>query len=94
MARITLNWNPPSDSSGGSATSYKIYRVNGTETSGSTIVSTGTNIANPNHSGSATAQQEYPDDSAQHNQTYSYTILGNNAAGPSETPATPATATA
>lgn len=94
MAKIVLNWNPPSDTSGGSATSYKIYRINGTVTNGSTIVSGGTNIANPTHSGSATAQQEYPDESATHGSTYSYTILGNNAAGPSETPATPATATA
>lgn len=94
MAKITLNWNPPSDSSGGSATSYKIYRVNGTETNGNTIVSNGTNIANPTHSGSATAQQTYDDNSATHGSPYSYTILGNNAAGTSLTPATPATATA
>lgn len=94
MAKITLNWNPPSDSSGGSATSYKIYRVNGAETNGSTIVSTGTNIANPDHSGSATAPQTYPDNTAAHGSEYSYTILGKNAAGLSEDPATPVTATA
>jgi len=91
MATINLSWTPPAEANGGSATEYKIWRKEGTHSSGSTIGD------NPdaewpktvNHSGAAAASQTYADTSAVFGTTYSYTVKGSNAAGDSANYSTP-----
>lgn len=92
MADIILTWTPPSESDGGSATSYKIWRKAGQHTSASTIVSspdTGWAPKVVTHTGAATAQQTTTDNGATFGQYYSYTIKGTNEAGDSQEYSTP-----
>lgn len=92
MADIILKWTPPSESDGGSATSYKIWRRSGQHTSADTIVAGAEAGWNPkviDHSGAATAQQQTTDSGRTFGQYYSYTIKGTNEAGDSEEYSTP-----
>jgi hypothetical protein len=85
MATINLSWTPPSEANGGSATSYKIWRKQGTHSSGSTIGNAPDSgwPKTKTHSGGTTASQTYADSSAVFGTIYSYTVKGNNAAGDS-----------
>lgn len=95
-AEIKLTWNPPTEASGGSATSYQIWRAPNVHTTGAAVVAnkdSGFPITHT-HSGGATAAQEYDDTSVVFGSIYSYTIKAVNATGPSQNYANPDNATA
>ena len=79
MANVTLNWVAPLESVGGVAATYTVYRVNGSQTTGSTIA----------HADNTTADVDAPtvtyvDSSGVAGTTYSYVVTARNVVGESD----------
>ncbi len=79
MANVTLNWVAPSESVGGVAATYTVYRVTGGQNDGSTIA----------HASNVEADVEAPlvtyvDSSGAAGATYSYVVTARNIVGESD----------
>ena len=79
MANVTLNWVAPLESVGGVAATYTVYRVTGSQTTGSTIVNA-SNVVNDVDAPTVT----YVDSSGEAGATYSYVVTARNVVGESD----------